>query len=174
MSYRLAHMLIASFLTVSFLIAGVSAFRWLVGGQTEGVRVALRTGVFAAAALIPVQIHVGNLHGLNTKEHQPAKITAMAGHWETGGDVPLPLFAIPDQAAHENHAEIAILNLASIILTHKADAWHLSCDPCRVAGRRCQCHLHAGAQGEPGRRSAAPVRDAGCHRSGVMDDVCRS
>jgi len=66
MPYRFAHMMLASFLTVSFLIAGISAFRWLIGGRTAGVRVALRTGIFGAALLIPLQIYLGDLHGLNT------------------------------------------------------------------------------------------------------------
>lgn len=118
MPYRFAHMMLASFLTVSFLIAGVSAFRWLVGGRTEGVRVAMRTAIVAAAVLIPVQIVMGDLHGLNTKEYQPAKVAAMEGNWETGTGVPLVLFALPDQEARENRYEIAIPKLASFILTH--------------------------------------------------------
>ena len=118
MPYRFTHMVLASFLTVSFLIAGVSAFRWLIGGRTEGVRVALKTAVFGAALLIPVQIFVGDLHGLNTKEYQPAKVAAMEGNWETDTGVPLILFAIPDEEARENHFEIGIPNLASFILTH--------------------------------------------------------
>ena len=121
MPYRFAHMMLASFLTVSFLIAGISAFRWLIGGRTEGVRVALRTGIFGAALLIPVQIYLGDLHGLNTKEYQPAKVAAMEGHWETGGNVPLLLFAIPDEEARENRFEVGIPNLASLILTHRSD-----------------------------------------------------
>ncbi|MDP5085113.1 MAG: cytochrome ubiquinol oxidase subunit I [Yoonia sp.] len=121
MPYRFAHMVLASFLTVSFLIAGVSAFRWLIGGRTEGVRVALRTAVFAAAVLIPVQIVLGDMHGLNTKEYQPAKVAAMEGHWETSGNVPLILFALPDDEARENRFEIGIPNLASFILTHTWD-----------------------------------------------------
>ncbi|ARU00092.1 cytochrome ubiquinol oxidase subunit I [Yoonia vestfoldensis] len=121
MPYRFTHMVLASFLTVSFLIAGVSAFRWLIGGRTEGVRVALKTAVFGAALLMPVQIFVGDMHGLNTKEFQPAKVAAMEGHWETGGNVPLILFALPDQEARENHFEIGIPNLASFILTHEWD-----------------------------------------------------
>jgi cytochrome d ubiquinol oxidase subunit I len=121
MPYRFAHMVLASFLTVSFLIAGVSAFRWLIGGRTEGVRVALKTAVFTAALLMPVQIFVGDMHGLNTKEFQPAKVAAMEGHWETGGNVPLILFALPDQEARENRFEIGIPNLASFILTHTWD-----------------------------------------------------
>ncbi|WP_424178967.1 cytochrome ubiquinol oxidase subunit I [Yoonia sp. TsM2_T14_4] len=121
MPYRFAHMVLASFLTVSFLIAGVSAFRWLIGGRTEGVRVALKTAVFTAALLMPVQIFVGDMHGLNTKEFQPAKVAAMEGHWETSGNVPLILFALPDQEARENRFEIGIPNLASFILTHEWD-----------------------------------------------------
>lgn len=121
MPYRFVHMMLASFLTVSFLIAGVSAFRWIIGGRTEGVRVALKTAVFGAAFLIPVQIFVGDMHGLNTLEYQPQKVAAMEGNWETRGNVPLVLFAIPDEEARENRFEIAIPNMASIILTHKAD-----------------------------------------------------
>ena len=121
MPYRFAHMMLASFLTVSFLIAGISAFRWLIGGRTEGVRVALKTAVFAAALLIPVQILVGDMHGLNTKEYQPAKVAAMEGHWETGGNVPLILFALPNQETRSNDFEIGIPNLGSFILTHTWD-----------------------------------------------------
>ena len=121
MPYRFFHMVLASFLTVSFLIAGVSAFRWLIGGRTAGVRVALKTAVYAAAVLIPVQILVGDMHGLNTLEHQPQKVAAMEGNWETQSNVPLLLFAIPDDAARENRFEIGIPNLASIILKHSPD-----------------------------------------------------
>ncbi len=121
MPYRLAHMVLASFITVSFLIAGVSAFRWLVGGRTEGVRVALKTAVFSAALLLPLQIYMGDMHGLNTKEYQPAKVAAMEGHWETSSGVPLILFGLPDEDARENHYEIGIPNLASFILTHSWD-----------------------------------------------------
>ena len=95
--YRLIHMLLASGLTVSFLIAGLSALRYLVGDRSESMWKALRTGVFAAAMLIPVQIFVGDQHGLNTLEYQPQKIAAMEGIWKTGGDVPLVLFAIPSE-----------------------------------------------------------------------------
>ncbi len=118
MPYRFAHMVLASFLTVSFLIAGISAFRWLIGGRTAGVRVALKTAVYAAALLIPLQILLGDFHGLNTKEYQPAKVAAMEGNWETDTGVPLVLFALPDEEARENRFEIAIPKLASFILTH--------------------------------------------------------
>ncbi|MGY6707196.1 MAG: cytochrome ubiquinol oxidase subunit I [Rhizobiaceae bacterium] len=119
--YRLAHMLIASGLTAAFLIAGLSALRWLVGDRSEAMWKALRTGVFLGAALIPVQIFVGDLHGLNTLEHQPAKVAAMEANWETRSNVPLVLFAWPDEEARENRFEIAIPNGASLILKHSAD-----------------------------------------------------
>ena len=119
--YRLTHMLIASALTCAFLIAGISAWRWLRGDQTPGVRVALRPGVVIAAVLAPTQMFVGDLHGLNTLEHQPAKVAAMEGHWNTSGRVPLILFAIPDENARENRLEIGIPALASIILRHDPD-----------------------------------------------------
>ena len=121
MPYRFFHMVLASFLTVSFLIAGISAFRWLIGGRTAGVRVALKTAIYAAAVLIPVQILLGDMHGLNTLEHQPQKVAAMEGNWETQSNVPLLLFAIPDDEARENRFEIGIPNLASIILKHSPD-----------------------------------------------------
>ncbi|TQF81487.1 cytochrome ubiquinol oxidase subunit I [Elioraea sp. Yellowstone] len=121
MPYRLAHMLIASGLTVAFLLAGLSAWRWLRGDRSGGVAAALRTGIVMAAVLAPTQLVVGDLHGLNTLEHQPAKIAAMEGNWETRGNVPLLLFAIPDEAARENRFEIGIPNGASLILRHSAD-----------------------------------------------------
>jgi cytochrome d ubiquinol oxidase subunit I len=116
MPYRLSHMLIASGLTVAFLIAGLSALRWLWGDRGAEVRTTLRFGVWMAALLIPVQIAVGDLHGHNTLEHQPQKIAAMEGNWETGPNKPLLLFAIPDEAARENRFEIGIPNGASLIL----------------------------------------------------------
>ncbi|MGX9963267.1 cytochrome ubiquinol oxidase subunit I [Roseomonas sp. F4] len=121
MPYRLAHMLTASALTVAFLLAGISAWRWLRGDQVEGVRKALRTGIVMAALLAPLQMFLGDLHGLNTLEHQPAKVAAMEANWETRGRVPLVLFAIPDEAARENRFEIAIPNGASLILRHELD-----------------------------------------------------
>ena len=116
--YRMTHMLLASGLTGSFLLAGISAYRWLKKDRARDVMAALRTGVFVAAALIPVQILVGDMHGLNTLHHQPAKLAAMEGIWETQQGVPAVLFAIPDQATQSNKYEIAIPKLASFYLTH--------------------------------------------------------
>jgi cytochrome d ubiquinol oxidase subunit I len=119
MPYRLAHMLIASGLTVAFLVAGISAYRWLGGDRVPSVMTGLRTGVFLAAALIPVQIFIGDMHGLNTLEHQPAKVAAIEGVWETERGAPLLLFALPDEAARENRYAVGIPKAASLILTHE-------------------------------------------------------
>ena len=121
MPYRFTHMLLASGLTVAFLIAGFSAFRMLIGDKSLGVRAALRTGAMMGALLIPAQILMGDLHGLNTLEHQPQKVAAMEGNWETRSNVPLLLFAIPDEEARTNHMEVGIPNGASLILKHKAE-----------------------------------------------------
>jgi cytochrome d ubiquinol oxidase subunit I len=81
----------------------------------------MRAGLTLAALLIPVQIFVGDAHGLNTLEHQPAKIAAMEGVWDTERGAPLLLFAIPDQDSRSNHFEIKVPRVASLILTHDAD-----------------------------------------------------
>ena len=116
--YRLVHMLLASGLTASFLIAGISAYRTLRGDRAPAVRATLKCAIYVAAALIPLQIIAGDLHGLNTLHHQPAKIAAMEGLWETQQGAPAVLFAIPDAATKSNRFEIAIPKLASIYLTH--------------------------------------------------------
>lgn len=121
MPYRLVHMLLASGLTVAFLIAGLSALRWIWGDRGAEVRATLRFGAIMGAVLIPLQILAGDFHGLNTLEHQPAKVAAMEGNWETQSRVPLVLFAIPDQEARENRFEVAIPGMASVILKHDID-----------------------------------------------------
>ncbi|MEL6889316.1 MAG: cytochrome ubiquinol oxidase subunit I, partial [Pseudomonadota bacterium] len=121
MPYRFTHMMLASGLTVAFLIAGLSAFRWLLGDRSGGVRATLKTGVYMGAMLIPAQIFMGDLHGLNTLEYQPQKVAAMEGNWETDTGVPLILFAIPDEETRSNSMELGVPNMASIILKHKAD-----------------------------------------------------
>lgn len=120
MPYRLVHMLLASALTVAFLVAGLSALRFLMGDRSSGMFNALRTGVFLGAAVIPLQILAGDLHGLNTLEHQPAKVAAMEGNWETRGNVPLVLFALPNEETRSNDFEVSIPNGASLILKHES------------------------------------------------------
>ena len=119
--YRLTHMLLASTLTCAFLLTGLSAWQLLRGGGQRSAPRVLRVGLTLAAIAIPVQIMVGDAHGLNTLEHQPAKIAAMEGVWETERGAPLLLFAIPDKEQRTNHFEIKIPKLASLILTHELD-----------------------------------------------------
>lgn len=121
MPYRFVHMLLASGLTVAFLIAGISALRHLWGERSDEMRKSLRFGVTLGALLIPIQIFAGDMHGLNTLEHQPQKVAAMEGNWETGPRVPLLLFALPDAEARENRFEIGIPAMASVILKHDPD-----------------------------------------------------
>jgi cytochrome d ubiquinol oxidase subunit I len=119
--YRLAHTLLASGLTVAFLLAGVSAWQLLKGKANLSTPKSLRLGLTLGALLIPVQIFVGDLHGLNTLEHQPQKVAAMEGIWETQRGAPLLLFAVPDEEARTNHFEIGIPKGAALILKHDAD-----------------------------------------------------
>ena len=119
--YRMTHMLLASGLTVAFLLAGLSAYRWLKGDKGAMVQACLRTGLYVAALLIPVQIVVGDLHGLNTLEHQPAKLAAMEGIWETQRGAPAVLLALPDPATQRNQYEVSIPKLAAFYLTHDWD-----------------------------------------------------
>ncbi|MEC8325327.1 MAG: cytochrome ubiquinol oxidase subunit I [Pseudomonadota bacterium] len=119
--YRLAHMLLASGLTASFMIIGVSCYRLLKGDDKQAPKLTLKVAVIVAAILSPLQAFVGDLHGLNTLEHQPQKIAAMEGVWQTEKGAPLLLFAIPDEENRTNHFEIGIPNMASFILTHELD-----------------------------------------------------
>jgi cytochrome d ubiquinol oxidase subunit I len=121
MPWRTLHMLLASGLTVSFLISGLSAWRLLRGDTRDDALLTLRTGVRLAAVLIPLQIMVGDFHGLNTLEHQPAKIAAMEGVWRTERGAPLLLFAVPDEKQRQNRFAVAIPRGASLILRHSVD-----------------------------------------------------
>jgi cytochrome bd ubiquinol oxidase subunit I len=116
--YRLAHMLLASGLTVAFLLAGLSAWQLLKNKLNVSTPKVLRVGLTLGALLIPVQIFVGDLHGLNTLQHQPQKVAAMEGLWETQRGAPLLLFAVPDDTARTNHWEIGIPKLAALVLKH--------------------------------------------------------
>jgi cytochrome d ubiquinol oxidase subunit I len=118
MPYRLAHMLVASGLTAAFLMAGLSAYRLLKKDHKPAPRLALKTAVITAALLIPLQMFLGDLHGLNSLQHQPAKIAAIEAVWHTEKGAPLVLFAIPDKESQTNKYAIEIPQLASMILTH--------------------------------------------------------
>jgi len=120
--YRLGHKLLASALTASFLMAGVSAWQILKKTATPGTHKALRTAVIAAAIVIPLQILMGDMHGLNTLEHQPAKIAAIEGIWHTEKGAPLTLFGIPSEAEGRTLYALQIPKGASLILAHDPDA----------------------------------------------------
>ena len=119
--YRLAHMLLASGLTVAFLIAGLSAFQLLRNRAHAPARGMLKVGLVIAAVLGPTQAYVGDLHGLNTLAHQPAKIAAIEGIWETERGAPLLLFAVPNERERRNDYAVAIPKGAALILTHQLD-----------------------------------------------------
>ena len=119
--YRFSHMLLASALTCAFLLVGLSAWQVLRNVAQRSAPRVMRVGLTLAAVLIPLQIFVGDLHGLNTLQHQPAKIAAMEGVWDTERGAPLLLFAVPDADKRMNHFEIKVPKLASLILTHEAD-----------------------------------------------------
>jgi cytochrome d ubiquinol oxidase subunit I len=119
--YRFTHMMLASGLTASFVVAGLSAWRLLKApGDASALRT-LRTGIAIAAVLAPAQAFVGDQHGLNTLEHQPAKIAAVEAIWKTEKPVPLVLFAIPNEKERRNDFAIEIPRLGSLILTHSLD-----------------------------------------------------
>ena len=119
--YRLMHTVTGFYLTTAFAVLGVTAWH-LKRAQhvAESQRVLSMTVTFVAI-FVPIQIVLGDLHGLNTLEHQPVKVAAMEGLWETQSRAPSVLFAIPDQAREQNHLEIAIPGFASVYLTHSRD-----------------------------------------------------
>ena len=118
--YRLVHMMLASGLTASFVVAGLSAWRLLKEGADAGARRTMRAGIVAAAVLAPLQAVVGDQHGLNTLHHQPAKIAAMEALWHTEKGAPLVLFAIPNEKTKTNDYAIELPYGASLFLTHEA------------------------------------------------------
>ena len=120
--YRITHMLFASGLTAAFVVAGLSAWRLLRAGEDSSARKTLRTGLVLAAVLAPLQIFAGDLHGLNTLEHQPAKIAAIEAIWKTEKGVPLVLFAVPNEETRTNDFAVEIPKGASLILKHDGNA----------------------------------------------------
>jgi cytochrome d ubiquinol oxidase subunit I len=116
--YRLAHTVCGFYVTTAFVVLGVAA--WLIRQRkfVEEGRVILSTTLWLLLVLVPLQIFLGDLQGLNTLAHQPAKIAAMEGRWDTTTRAPLTLFAIPDSKTESNRFAIDIPDLGSLILTH--------------------------------------------------------
>ncbi len=119
--YRLAHMVIAAFLTTAFVALGVGAWYLINDRFPERAKTMMTMALSMILLAAPLQMFVGDLHGLNVLEYQPAKLAAMEGLWETKQGAPLILFALPDQAAAENRLEIGIPKISSLILTHSLD-----------------------------------------------------
>ncbi len=119
--YRLAHMLLAAYLTTSLVVLAVAARYLLSGRFVEEARTMARMGVGMLAVLAPLQLVVGDLHGLNTAEHQPAKVAAMEAHWDGSQPADLVLFAWPDAARELNRFELSIPKGASLVITHDPD-----------------------------------------------------
>jgi cytochrome d ubiquinol oxidase subunit I len=119
--YRLVHMVLAAYLTTAFVVGAVGAFHLLRNSGNEGARVMFSMAMWMAAIVAPIQIFAGDQHGLNTLEHQPAKIAAMEGHFDTQRGAPLILFGWPDMQSEKTRFAIEVPKLGSLILTHKWD-----------------------------------------------------
>src|SRR5437016_12319877 len=119
--YRLAHMLTAAYLTTSLVVLAVGARYLLALRHSEEARTMLHMAIGMLALLGPLQLLIGDQHGLNTLEHQPIKIAAMEGHWDGTKPGALVLFGWPDERTESNLFEIAIPHAGSLILTHSFD-----------------------------------------------------
>lgn len=121
--YRLAHMVLAAFICTALLVGASAAWHLRKGKQQPAIRTMFAMAMWALLATVPLQLFVGDLHGLNTLKHQPAKVAAMEGHWENkaGEGVPLILFGLPDMESETTKYAVSIPNLGSLILTHKWD-----------------------------------------------------
>jgi cytochrome d ubiquinol oxidase subunit I len=120
---RYAHMVLGCYLTTAFAVAGMSA--WMIlrarkepASKVIGARRSMSMALWFAAIFAPIQIFIGDMHGLGVLKYQPTKLAAIEGNWERQGNMPLRLFAIPDEQAETNHYEIAIPKIGSWILTH--------------------------------------------------------
>ena len=135
--YRFAHMLNAAYLTTGFVVLAVGA-RYLLGGKyVEEGRTMLRMAIGLTAILAPLQLIIGDQHGLNTLEHQPIKVAAMEAHWDGSKPGDFHIFAWPDEKAGVNRFEMSIPKGSSLVLTHKMNGLFPGLTACRrTTGRR--------------------------------------
>lgn len=120
--YRLAHMLLAAYLTVAFVVGAVGAWHLLKDKTNAAARKMFSMAMWMALIVAPLQVLVGDFHGLNTQEHQPSKVAAMEGHFHTEARAPLYLFGMPNEETAEVDYALKVPGLASIILKHDIDA----------------------------------------------------
>ncbi|MGE4242472.1 cytochrome ubiquinol oxidase subunit I [Ramlibacter sp.] len=118
--YRLVHMVLAAFLATALFVVASAAWHLLRGNDNGPIRKMMAMGLGMLVLVAPLQAFVGDLHGLNTAKHQPAKLAAIEGHWENhpGQGVPLLLFGIPDMEAERTRYPVAVPNLGSLLITH--------------------------------------------------------
>jgi cytochrome d ubiquinol oxidase subunit I len=119
--YRFAHMVTAAYLTTAFVVAGIGAYYLWRRRHVQHARVMFGMAMIMAVFVAPMQLVIGDLHGLNTFEHQPAKVAAMEGLWDTQKGAPLVLFGWPDQKEETTRYSLEIPKLSSLILTHELD-----------------------------------------------------
>ncbi len=119
--YRFVHMVVAAYLTTAFVVAGVGAYYLFHGIHRPQARIMFGMAMIMAVFVAPAQLLFGDLHGLNTFAHQPAKVAAMEGLWETQRGAPLKLFGWPDQKAETTRWAVEVPKLSSLILTHHMD-----------------------------------------------------
>jgi cytochrome d ubiquinol oxidase subunit I len=119
--YRLFHMVTAAYLTTAFFVGGIGAWYLLKQRHLKQAKIMVGMALLMAVFVSPLQIFLGDLHGLNTLKYQPQKIAAMEAIWDTGTDVPFVLVGWPDEKTETNHFEIAIPHLTSLLLTHEVN-----------------------------------------------------
>ena len=180
--YRLAHMVTAAYLTVSFVVLAVGARYVLAGRHLEHGRTMVRMAVGFAAIVAPLQLFIGDQHGLNTLAHQPLKIAAIEAHWD--GDVPgeLVLFAWPDEATETNRFAVTIPHGASLLLTHSWDGLFPGLKsvpprdrpPVAAAVLRIPCHGRHRHDHDPGRADRRMVVVARPFVRGALVSLARA
>lgn len=121
MPYRLTHSLVASYLTAAFMVLGISGWYLLQNKHIQTAQKGFKLAFIFVCVLAPLQILIGDLHGLQVKQYQPVKVAAMEGLWDTTKGAPLVLFALPDAETEQNHHVVQIPKLTSFILTHDFD-----------------------------------------------------
>jgi cytochrome bd ubiquinol oxidase subunit I len=119
--FRFAHTVSAFYVTTAFVVLGVGAYTMRRGQSLAEGRIMVRLALWFLIIFVPLQIMLGDAHGLNTLEHQPAKLAAIEGLWDGGQGVPASIIGWPDQSAERNLDEIAIPKLGSLYLTHSWD-----------------------------------------------------